>query len=1084
MLTRMQICWLWLLISFGNHALAATDCAVQTDIPQSQCQALVDLYNSTGGGNERSWFWEDYNPPGDYWNTTNTPCQWKGITCNGGVVTEIFIIYRYLNGDLPNSLVNLTGLTHLFLSNNQLTGTIPTLPSSLTYLNLSYNQLTGTIPTLPAGLTFLDLSGNKLQLTTAAITGGTDCAVQTQIPQIQCQALVDLYNSMNTIDWSSSFGNNQNVTNTPCSWVGVTCSGNIVTGISLPYSHLTGTFTLPNSLVNLTGLTSLNLSGNGLTGTIPILPTGLISLNLSHNQLTGTIPTLPVGLTRLYLSYNQLTGTIPTLPVGLTRLYLSYNQLTGTILTLPTGLTELDLSNNQLTGIIPTLSTVLGYLNLSNNQLTGTIPTLPTGLTHLFLSNNQLTGTIPTLPTGLISLYLSDNPLTGTLPILPAGLRYINLNNTFVSVASSSSVPVAPSNDGIASEIMSNYGQVADNLTVTETGSVSGGTLTGTITNKGLIANATIAPQAILSGGKLSGFNVNQGTITDVTLSQYAQISGGNYAGIIHNYGSLLNPTILEKTDISGGQLAGVVFNQGTVHDVAFAPQTQVIGGKLTGTLIGSAESVVIIGEAELDAAKIGNACLTVTTQVSQTVELKNTVQHTAIDFTQLTPEDFCIQPQNIANFTAQRLAATEKLAFSSFTAQQVAELPTAALSVLSAAQLAQISSEALQGFSVEQFQAIPIEALSGLHKDNMGGLSPHVIHSVDQKRLQALTATEFQQMPGYGVAKWLTNLDINQTTPELLYRLLPENWKFDETTGSFTAPVNTQLALRDFNPKGLMFPKYVFDVNTGLSIGGDGKDDTLIQKINQVLILEGQSYRIEQDIYAQGIIHGILLNDNSPNKRRFAFLPNSQGLWQRDKSQSVGVQLKENERYQITTTDNIEVNLLPAPKDPIFLNSVLRGSRVIIGEQGEIFISFIQANDNLLNNFIALFNPFVEIVPSTEQYGLYFLDGARAKRQAKLIYYDGTAQVLYPTVFSPKTLIEEAKKFPGVESVTFNMDGTFEVMYQGQKLQLFPNFDVKVTPLKKYEHVKPSVTLKGNTLEYQVQHGQQLLTSELSFDQ
>jgi len=66
------------------------------------------------------------------------------------------------------------------------------------------------------------------------------------------------------------------------------------------------------------------------------------------------------------------------------------------------------------------------------------------------------------------------------------------------------------------------------------------------------------------------------------------------------------------------------------------------------------------------------------------------------------------------------------------------------------------------------------------------------------------------------------------------------------------------------------------------------------------------------------------------------------------------------------------------------------------------------------------------------------------------LIYQDGTAQVIYPTVFSPKTFIEEAKKFSDVESVTFNMDGTFEVMYQGQKLQLFPNFDVKVTPLKK----------------------------------
>jgi len=260
----------------------------------------------------------------------------------------------------------------------------------------------------------------------------TNCATQTDIPQSQCQALVDLYHSTGGENWFyRSLGAlpggtgypalyNWNVTNTPCSWTGVTCNGNVVTKIILSYSDLTGT--LPNSLVNLTGLTELDLH---------------------NNQLTGTIPTLPTGLTLLDLSYNQLAGAIPSLP---------------------TGLTWLDLSRNQLTGIIPTLPTGLTDLNLSNNQLTGTIPTLPTGLTDLNLSNNQLTGTIPTLPIVLTYLNLHDNPLTGTLPALPAGLSYIGLSNTFVSIASSSSTPAAPSNNGIASEPMSNYGQVADNL--------------------------------------------------------------------------------------------------------------------------------------------------------------------------------------------------------------------------------------------------------------------------------------------------------------------------------------------------------------------------------------------------------------------------------------------------------------------------------------------------------------------------------------------------------------------------------------------------------------------------------------------
>jgi len=662
-------------------------------------------------------------------------------------------------------------------------------------------------------------------------------------------------------------------------------------------------------------------------------------------------------------------------------------------------------------------------------------------------------------------------------------------------------IPIVPPVNGTATGNMSNYNQTTTDLTVTENGSVAGGTIGGTVINNGLIANVIIAPDTHLTGGKFSGFNTNYGTLTDITLSQYAEISGGSYAGEIHNQGVIFDPTILPDSTLRGGKVGGVVINQGVLQNVTFLPETLILGGTLSGNIVGDALGYVIIGEANLTQIRLSRACLTMTVQLDKNVVLDKTViRHPPLAITDAEIEDFCIIPEAISRFTKQRILGTEKLAFQTFWEENVAELPPLSLETLIAQQLANFRAEPLGALRVEQYRHIPVATFTGLHKDNMGGLSPQVIHEFDTLHLKTLQSNEFQQMPGFGVAKWLTNLNPNQVSSESLMKILPTDWQFDEKSGSFIAPVDTALALKTLEikqlPENLNLPAYQFDANSTFSIGGAGSGETLIQKINRTLRVQGLDDRAEQNQY------GVILSKSST--RQFAFLLNSQKLFQRDKTQPAGLYFNKNGEYQVMTLDNIEVNLLPAPKDPAAMLNVLERSQATLGEYGDVFLSFAQptrrARDGDFFYIVTIFDPFVE--PSFSdictsdgicdwdnaaaemQPGIHFFDGARAKRQAKLIYYDGTSQQIYPTVFSPKTLIEEAKKFPGVESVTFNMDGTFEVMYQGQKLQLFPNFDVKVTPLKKYEHVKPSVTLKGNTLEYQVQHGQQLLTSELSFDQ
>ena len=160
-------------------------------------------------------------------------------------------------------------------------------------------------------------------------------------------------------------------------------------------------------------VTELNLTGHGLTGTIP--PglgglTGLELLLLDHNTLTGGIPP-ELGdlsnLRELYLSFNGLTGPIPPELGNLSNL------------------TVLWFHTNGLTGEIPTelgnLSNLL-WLSLSVNGLTGPVPTELGGLTELaqlWLHENQLSGEIPSelgMLTDLWLLQLNDNRLSGSIP--------------------------------------------------------------------------------------------------------------------------------------------------------------------------------------------------------------------------------------------------------------------------------------------------------------------------------------------------------------------------------------------------------------------------------------------------------------------------------------------------------------------------------------------------------------------------------------------------------------------------------------------------------------------------------------------
>jgi len=201
----------------------------------------------------------------------------------------------------------------------------------------------------------------------------TTCASQTQIPELECDALAALYNNTDGTNWTNNIDWLQ--TDTPCGWYGVSCNGDgNVIALTLPSNNLTGN--IPPELDNLTYLRDIDFYNNHLNGSIPSELGSLLqlrNLRLSSNQLTGEIPAALSDLTQLVtllLDHNSLTGSIPSGLADLlqlTSLQLYANQLSGSIppgLGNLTQLTDLYLGDNQLTGPIPPELGALSQLNI------------------------------------------------------------------------------------------------------------------------------------------------------------------------------------------------------------------------------------------------------------------------------------------------------------------------------------------------------------------------------------------------------------------------------------------------------------------------------------------------------------------------------------------------------------------------------------------------------------------------------------------------------------------------------------------------------------------------------------------------
>jgi serine/threonine protein kinase len=255
----------------------------------------------------------------------------------------------------------------------------------------------------------------------------TTTTVNSQSPDSAAmQALKKSLTLSSKLDWSSA---------DPCEWTGVSCDSNIVTKIQLGHQNLLGT--LPPDLKNLTGLITLELMSNQLTGPIPDLSgmSNLQSLLLHNNSFTSIPSGFFNGLTSLQTIYVDNNPFAPwSIPESLQQAtaLTTFSAISANITGMIPGffggdafpsLASLHLAINQLEGNLPANFTSFGQLSslwLNGNELNGTISVISgmSSLTELWLNGNQFTGPIPDVSSlgSLQNITLRDNMLTGIVP--------------------------------------------------------------------------------------------------------------------------------------------------------------------------------------------------------------------------------------------------------------------------------------------------------------------------------------------------------------------------------------------------------------------------------------------------------------------------------------------------------------------------------------------------------------------------------------------------------------------------------------------------------------------------------------------
>ncbi|KAK3439603.1 hypothetical protein EUGRSUZ_C04067, partial [Eucalyptus grandis] len=354
--------------------------------------------------------------------------------CNLVKLEELDLSNNRITGGLPTCWRNMTSIRVLFLEDNEFTDNVASSPlTSLTSLDLlsisgNYFDIPSSLGPLAnySRLKVLLLDDNKLT---------TYSKVVSSIPRFQLKDF-SMSNSLlkgfkvsslgfldHQYDLRTIYLSSNDIMGPFPAWL---LENNTKLENLLMANNLFATLEVPP--MTLRNLSWMDMSNNGMRGELTnvfcLNVPNLYELNLSANRLEGNIPS-KLGsikyLSVLDLSHNNFSGGLPIQLLdsnsSLYTINIAYNNLQGEIIfsddTMTLNLRCLQLEHNMFTRDLCFLSSLVNLLllDISNNFFIGKLPRLIANMSSLRLldlSKNQLNCLIPQ---GLFNLPKLDTPI-------------------------------------------------------------------------------------------------------------------------------------------------------------------------------------------------------------------------------------------------------------------------------------------------------------------------------------------------------------------------------------------------------------------------------------------------------------------------------------------------------------------------------------------------------------------------------------------------------------------------------------------------------------------------------------------------
>ena len=371
--------------------------AMYINVSVDECQALVDLYDSTDGQN---WF---VNTNRD---TDTDVCTWYGITCmniwNQDRVIWIDLSSNNLVGTLPAVLSDLTELQRFILDFNDLWGTLSSDRSAWTHIHTFSLKGMNNNSNLPLVGWSLPSSWSARWNTIKDFTI-TDNRINGPLPTAWSNwSVIEEFNVWgNQLNWQLpvqfssrwptikkfSVNNNQFVWPLPTAW----SNWSVIEDFNISFNPLNAQ--LPSAWWTWWGTIKEFMATNSqLQGTLP----------LSWNAWWSSIKYFGVNI-------NNLMGTLPS----------SWSSWGGKIETF-------SVLQNQLTWPLPRQRTTwwssIKYFRAHNNQIGWSLPSVwgsRSNIKELTLSHNNLVGYLPSSWNSFSAIEIftiNDNRLIGPVP--------------------------------------------------------------------------------------------------------------------------------------------------------------------------------------------------------------------------------------------------------------------------------------------------------------------------------------------------------------------------------------------------------------------------------------------------------------------------------------------------------------------------------------------------------------------------------------------------------------------------------------------------------------------------------------------